>query len=203
MVSPRGSMEALAGAIAESGELPSETSVLLQEADSENDDADVSLPLLEITPVEVDNVTLRNTDLVGWITDSNGNRTGRVFHSEYEMEIQLELWTTKDDGYDPDELGEALRRAIYPYSSHGPDKSFEDGSGNPIEQITYFSIDSGNRADDLVQTPTVRRWSQQVELWGCEEFRTDQEYPVAGVEFPSSDSLSGDNNDTDSAISSQ
>lgn len=185
-------METVAKAIANSGQLPSDMSLLLQEADTRADDADVDLPLLEIQPVTVDNIVLHNTDLVGYVTDDDGNRTGRIYYSEYEMTISLDLWTTKDDGYDPDDLGERLREALYPYSSYGPQQPFLDDEQNPIDQITYFRLDSGERTDDLIQTPTVRRWSQEVELWGCEEFRTDEDY-ITNVTYPSS----GDLNDSD------
>jgi len=192
MVAPRDAMETVARSVAQSGKLPSEMSLLLQEADATADDADVDLPLLEITPVEVNNVVVHNTDLVGYVTDSNGNRTGRIYFSEYEMTISLDIWTTKNDGYDPDDLGEALRDALYPYSSYGPQQPFLDDEQNPIDQITYFRLANGERTDDLIQTPTVRRWSQEVELWGCEEFRTDEDY-IADVAYPES----GDYNDDD------
>lgn len=177
-------METIATAVAKSGELPSEMSLLLQEADSASDDADVDLPLLEVTPMDVDNVVVSNTDLVGYVTDDDGNRTGRIYYSEYEMTIQLDIWTTKDDGYNPDDLGASLRRALYPYSSYGPQQKFLDDNNNPIDQITYFRLVSGQRTDELIQTPTVRRWSQEVEVWGCEEFRTDEDY-IASVDYPS------------------
>jgi hypothetical protein len=194
MTSPRESMEIVARAVAQSGELPSEMSLLLQEADQSADDADVSLPLLEITPTQVDNVVVHNTDLVGYVTDSDGNRTGRIYFSDYEMSISIDIWTTKDGGYDPDELGERLREALYPYSSYGPQRPFLDDEQNPIEQITYFRLQDGERTDDLLQTPTVRRWSQEVELWGCEEFRTDEDY-IVDVSYPSDGDLNDDDGD--------
>jgi len=191
MVSPRDTMEIIETAVEESGKLPSEMSFLLQEADAQSDDADVSLPLLEVTPVNIEDVVVSNTDLVGYVTDDDGNRTGRIYYSEYEMTIQFDIWTTKHDGHDPDDLGEELRNALYPYSSYGPQQQFVDEDNNPIDQITYFRMSSGERVDDLVQTPTVRRWSQEVEVWGCEEFRTDEDY-IASVSYPSDGDLSSD-----------
>lgn len=194
MTSPREAMEAVARAIANSRELPADMSVLLQEADAESDDSDVDLPLLEIQPVDVDNVIVSNTDLVGYLTDDNGNRTGRIFYSDYEMTIELNIWTIADDGYDPDDLGERLRSALYPYSSYGPQQKFPDEQGNGIDQITYFRLGTGERTDDLIQTPTVRRWSQEVELWGCEEFRTDVDY-ITSVDYPADQELNDSDGD--------
>lgn len=192
MVSPRGSMEAVARAVANSDKLPSDMSLLLHEADTSADDADADLPLLEIQPVEVEHVVVSNTDLVGYVTDNNGNRIGRLFSSEYEMTISIDIWTTSDGGYDPDELGNRLREALYPHSSYGPQEPFFDEERSPIDQITYFRLGSGERTDDLIQTPSVRRWSQEVELWACEEFQTNEDY-IGTVTYPSS----GDLNDSD------
>lgn len=203
MVSPRDSLDAVVRAIANSGELPSEMSVITHEADQDHQDADVSLPLLEVQLLEADDVVVSNTDLVGWITDGNGNRIGRRYFSEYEMTLQLDLWTSADDDYDPDDLGEKLRSALYPYSSYGPADPFLDESQSPIDAISYFDIGTGERVDDLLQTPTVRRWSQDVELWAHEEFRTDEDYIVA-VNYPQDgdfvDSSDPGTIDTDSAI---
>lgn len=183
MVSPRDAMEAVATAVAKSGELPAELNLLLQEADQSNDDASVELPVMEVQPIEVDNVVVNNTDLVGYTTDDEGNRTGRVYFSDYEMTIQIQLWTTKGDGYDPDDLGERLRSALYPHSSYGPQEPFLDDNDDPIDEITYFRLLTGERTDDILQTPTVRRWSQEIALWGCETFSTNEDY-IVDVDYP-------------------
>lgn len=192
MVAPHEAMESVALAIAESGELPGEMSVLLHESDLESEDADVDLPLLEIQLQNVDDVIVDNTDFAGYVVDDDGNHVGRIFQSEYEMTLQLDIWTTTDDGYDPDELGRKLRDALYPYSSYGPQQDFINSEGSVVDTITYFRLDSGGRVDDLLRTPSVRKWSQEVELWGCEEFRTDEEYIVA-VDYPAP----GEFNDSD------
>lgn len=191
MVAPADAIDAVAKAVADSGNLPAETSVLLQEADAESDDSDIDLPLLEMQLMEAVNVTISNTDLVGFETDSNGNEIGRVYFSEYEMLVEVNLWTIADDGYDPNNLGESLREALYQYSSYGPGKDLVDDNGDPIETITYFRLGDGGRPDDLANTPTARKWSQEVELWACEEFRTQNDY-ITAVDYPSDGDFSGD-----------
>lgn len=195
MVTPKESLQAVALAIARSGKLPSEMSVLLEEADESSENADVDLPLLEIEIDGVDNVVVSNSDFVGYVTDDNGNHVGRVYHSEYEMTLDVQLWTTTDDGYDPDDLGERLRDALYPYSSYGPQQSFRDEDGSAIDQITYFTLGNGDRVDDLITSPTVRRWTQEVELWGCEEFRTNEDY-ITNVVYPSDGDFTESDNET-------
>lgn len=188
MVSPKDSLQAVARAVAESGELPNDMGVVMQEADPQSENADIDLPALEFRIDSMDNVIVHNTDFVGYSTDSNGNHIGRLYESEYEMTILIDIWTTPNDGYDPDELGERLRNALYPYSSYGPDESFLDEESAPIDDITYFTLDSGERTDDLLRTPSVRKWSQEVDLWAYEEFNTEEDY-IVSVDYPTASEL--------------
>lgn len=185
MVSPRDSLQAISLAVANAGELPAETSVLLEEADEESDNADIDLPLLEMRIDNVDNVVVSNTDFVGVKKDSNGNEVGRIYRSEYEMTVDMNIWTAaNNDTYSPDDLGEKLRSSLYQHSSYGPDDPFVDEDGNTITDITYFRLGDGERTDDLVQSPTVRKWSQEAELWAYESFNTDKDY-IVSVDYPS------------------
>jgi hypothetical protein len=183
MVAPADAMDAVAKAVADSGNLPDEMSVIMQEADIESDDSDIDLPLLEIQLLDAVNVNISNTDLAGYREDSDGNEIGRIYLSEYEMLIEVNIWTIAEDKYDPNTLGSSLRESIYQYSSYGPDKDLLDKDGEPIDHITYLRLGDGERPDDLTNTPTSRKWSQEVELWACEEFYTDEDY-IVDVEFP-------------------
>jgi hypothetical protein len=110
------------------------------------------------------------------------------------MTISIGIWTAENDNYDPDAMGKRLREALYPHSSYGPSRPFLDEENNPINGITYFRLAEGDRVDDLVQNPTVRRWSQEVELWGLEEFKTSEDY-IVGVNYPSSGDFNDSNDD--------
>lgn len=195
MVAPADSMKTVARAIANSGNLPSDMSLLLHEADADNQDADVDIPLLEIELVDSERVHPNNTDLVGWKVDDDDNRIGRIYHSEYELTLEIDVWTAANDDYDANEMGKAVRNALYPYSSYGPQQSFTDENGQPIDEIFRFVISDGTRSDDLIQTPTVRRWRQEVELWAYEEFETTEDY-IVNIDYPSSGDLSDDGDGT-------
>lgn len=183
MTTPKEALHAVARAISDSGKLPSDMGVVLREADETSDDADVDMPLLEIQIESSDYVVTNNTDRVGYVTDGNGNKVGRIFDAEYELTLRLDLWTIEDTPYNADELGAALRDALYPYSSYGPDKPFVDHDGNQIDKIGRFVINEGSRDDEFIRTPTVRRWTQTVELWACETFTTDED-TVLDVDTP-------------------
>lgn len=194
MVAPSNAMTAVARTIADSGELPSDMGLMLHEADPESEDADVEMPALEIELVESSRVHPNNTDLVGWTVDENGNRTGRIYRAEYELTLEIDVWTSTGDGYDANELGKAVRRALYPHSSYGDGEPFSDENGKQIDEIFRFVVSDGARADDLIQTPTVRRWRQEVELWAYEEFQTTEDY-IVDVNYPASGDFNDDDND--------
>lgn len=194
MVSPKESIDAVSRAVANSGELPAEMTLLKREADARSDDADVNLPTMEVQISSIDDVNISNTDFVDFVTDDSGNEVGRIFLSEYELTIDIDLWTIEKTSYDPDDLGRRLKKALYPYSSYGPSEDFTDSDGNKIEQITYFRLGDAERADDLVQDPTVRKWSQTVELWAYESFRTTKDY-IVSVDYPADGDLSSTQND--------
>lgn len=187
-------MQAVARGIADAGVLPDDMGLVLHEADLESEDANVAMPTLEIQLTNNDRVHLHNTDLVGWTTDVDGNKAGRVYHAEYELTLEINIWTAAGGDHDANELGNKLRNALYQYASHGPGQKFTYDDGERIDDIFRFEISTGARADDLIQTPTVRRWRQEVELWAYEEFTTTEDY-IVDVNYPSSGDFNDDDDD--------
>jgi hypothetical protein len=45
----------------------------------------------------------------------------------------------------------------------------------------HFDLLDAFRADDLVQTPTVRRWRQRAEVYGAQEYVEQEQPPVTSV----------------------
>ena len=89
MVAPADTMGLVARNIADDDHLPDEMSVLFHEADVENEDADVDLPLLEIQLTNSDRVKINNSDLAGFVVDESPPspnvdeaKTGRIYHGE-------------------------------------------------------------------------------------------------------------------------
>lgn len=183
MVSPKDSLEAVERAVKRSDKLPDQTSYLLEEVDAEGSDADVSLPVVEMELIASERVRPNNSDLVGYKTDASGNRIGRVYHSQYEMSVEINIWTAEGGSHDPDDLGERLREALYMHSTNGPARPFRDVNERPIDSIIRFQLGDGERADELVQSPTLRRWRQEIELWGHDEFTTSDD-TILEVDFP-------------------
>lgn len=175
-------------ALDDSDDLPRSVNYLVQEADMDGHDADVKIPVVQITPVSSARITDFNTDAVERITDGSGNEIGRRYHAEYQMVIQIDVLTV-DDRTDDNELirslTNSLRNALYQYDSAGPSTKLE-------ESVWRFVVDEGERIDDLTMTPTLRRWRQDVTVWSYEVFDTTEDY-IVDVNTPQASEF----NDTD------
>lgn len=179
MVTPSEVLSAIERSLQSNSSVPDELSYLLHEADSSSSDADVTLPLVEIQITNNDRVHLLNTEFAGYKTDDNGNQTGYVYHSEYELLLQIDVWTASGGDHEVNNLGDIVRNALYTHSSFGPQQPFADENGDDIDEIFRFSMEEETRADDLISTPTIRRWRIDAEVWAYEQFTTDEDYIVS------------------------
>lgn len=184
MATPHEILTKLRDTLDESSEVPDSVNYLVAEYDSSGKDANVELPVVQLTAVGVVNLNEFNTDLVGYVTDNDGNQVGRRYHSEYQMNVQLDVMTvdgrTKtNESIEP--LTRTVRNELYSYDSAGPDEEID-------EDIWRFHVDDAERSDDLSTTPTIRRWRQDVSCWSYESFDTTDDY-TANVNFPDEDSI--------------
>lgn len=191
MTAPSDVLDHIQRALEDNGGIPSSVSYLTHEADSDGADADVKLPIVQITPVSSARIRAFNTDKVGYTTDNNGNQTGIVYDAEYEMMVQVDVLSVDDrtdSAEEIDPLTNSVRTALYEYDSAGPGKLFEDSDGNPDEDVWQVELDEGERADDTAMTPPLRRWSQDLTVWANEEFKTTEDY-ITAVDLPDEDAV--------------
>lgn len=181
-LNPDDAVSAVRNTVEQSGKLPAELSYVEQEPGDE--ERDIHLPALILHPLSAIRIVDHNTDFDGYVTDSNGNRTGRVFTAEYRLDIQLDIWTASGSSYDERTLGNALHTALYPHDSNGPGKSLIGDDGQPIESVWKFRLNDGEQANDLTGTPTLRRWRQDVSMWAYHRFDTTADYSST-VSYPS------------------
>lgn len=195
MVTPLEALNRLKYGLEQSGELPDSVTYIVQEADFDGTNANLKLPVIQLTPVTSARITDFNTDQVSVVEDDNGNAIGRRFHAEYQMTIQIDVLTvdgrTRDDE-SIQSLSDSIRRALYQYDSAGIDNPVPDKNGKATDSIWRFVSNQGQRADDESMNPTLRRWRQDVDLWSYEEFTTTEDY-IVSVNIPED----GDMNDTD------
>lgn len=151
---------------------PDNLDVILREPDTEGADAQKTLPLLYIELSETDRSTHHTTDRVGTAIDESTDEGQIVYGIDWEAEVTIEVWTVDGSGESVDALGEQVRRALSTYDSHLSGEPFRDDTGDAVDDITYFALQSGERADDLTQTPTVRRWRETATIYATRYVKT-------------------------------
>jgi len=151
-------------------------------------------PIVTLQPTGTIRNDQHNTDLVGYTTDANGNRTGRIFEAIFDMDVQLDIWVAAgNDQLDASELGGDLQRALFQHDSSMVDRPFPDGEGGTIDAISEFVVGDGRRQDDL-SGPGVRRWRQDLSARFTSRVTTEDEY-VEEVDTPTDAEASGGDGD--------
>lgn len=192
---PQTTIEAVIRSIKDSGRMPAEMSYLGYAPDVEGDDSDVTLPLIAVRPMYKVRLTPHNSDFKEYKTDSQGNHIGRIYASEYRLDLEVSIWTAAGSSYDVDDLGNDVRLALYKHDSSGPGLPLERSDGSPIEAIWKARVEEGQPSNDLTYTPALRRWREELTLWAYHEFDTTEDY-VATVSYPADGEMT-DENDND------
>lgn len=169
---PREVIEVVVNAVKQSGRLPDSTNYVGYEPNIDTDA--IKLPLLEVVTTSEARISDHNTDEQGEILDDEGNSVARVFHAMYQLSIEVNIWTAEGSRYDPNVLGDEVFAALYNYDSAGPSKKLAD-------EIWRVRVGDGSPDEDFSTSPTLRRWSQEVDIWAYETFTTDEDYIVSVV----------------------
>jgi|APHM01.1.fsa_nt_gi hypothetical protein len=182
MVTQQKAREHIARAVLTDPRMPSELDFLLQEADSSGSDAYKTLPLLLVEFESTSRPDHRNSNLVGYKQNNAGERIAEVFEREWEATAHIELWTADGSDYDVDELADTLISILYGYETKTTDDPFLDENGDTVDGLWHFELQDGFRADDLVQTPSVRRFRQVAHVYGAHEYVSEEIPPVEVVD---------------------
>ena len=193
MSSPDDVLDGVIESIKDNDELSCVSSFLKYEADTQGEDADIKLPLIQLKPIDVDFINQWNTDRVGYIVEENSIgeefRTGEVYHNEYTMTVEIDLWVAAQSKYDVNELGTSLREWLYshdngsislPVPNGNGEYIIEDEDGNRIRpnRVWGFEIETAERVDDTTFSPTIRRWRYVVDINAYEVYETGEKSPV-------------------------
>jgi len=200
MVRPDEVLESIAVAIKDSDRLPNSTTYSVYEVDVDGGQSNLRPPIVEITTDSVIRSQPHNTDLVGMATDDNGNEIGYIYRSKFTMPFQIDVWTAEGDSFDPYEIGESVRYALYQYDDQQVGDPLKDPSdtSQPLDSVDKFMVNDGSVRNDLSMTPALRRWRQTGEVWFHETVNTAEEYGaedfIAEVKSPEDgdSSVSGD-----------
>lgn len=160
---PQQALDAIVRALQQSSTF-SAADYLTADPDLSNTNNRLSSPFVAAQPVGTVRVDSMNSDRVGYVTDTDGNRTGRVYEAPFDMDVQLDIYVAAgDDDHDATVLGGDLRDALYVHDAGGPGREFPDGDGGTLSEIRHFDVGSGQRADDL-SGPGIRRWRHESEI---------------------------------------
>lgn len=169
-------LNSMSTALSESGSLPDRMTYTTFEIDQTGGQANVRPPIVEMSVIDSIRVQPHNTDFVGFKTDDDGNQTGRIFAAQFELSVQIDVWTAAGDNYDPYELGSTVRSVLYEYDTHmvgNPLPDPDDPSQN-MSEIEYLRVGDGSVANDLSMSPALRRWRQTADVWFRETITTDE-----------------------------
>lgn len=198
MVRPDTTLESVVTALRESERLPDATTYSIYEVDSDGGQSNLRPPIVEITTVDVVRSNAHNTQQIGFATDNAGNHIGRIYEAEFEMPVEIDVWTAEGGQYDPHEIGESVRYALYQYDAQqrGDPLPDPDDPSTALDGVVRFTMNDGGVRNDLSMTPALRRWRQTGEVWFTETVNTAEEYGaedyVANVVTPSGDDATGD-----------
>lgn len=171
MVAPQTVLESLATALHESGRLPDETTYATLELDADGAQSDVEPPIVELTLANLACILDRNTELVGYETDANGNHIGRIYRENFELQAQLDCLTADGSQYDAREMGQQLRAALAQYDSAKlADPLPDPETGTPLSAVWHVSAEGSSRPNDLSMTPALRRTQTEVVCRFSEEY---------------------------------
>lgn len=173
MVSHREAVEVIRDTIDRDNRIPDAMSYVIHEPDTEGAQANVSLPLIVFEILDTTRDDQNNSNFKEYVYNSKGQQVGRIFEEKWQMSLQMGIWTADGSDYNADELAATLRTVLYDYDVKGPDKTFQDDQGDPVPDIWNFTLEDTERADDLTQTPTIRRVRVSAQVYGAEQYRQD------------------------------
>jgi len=178
MARPDTVLDGVVTALKESDRLPDSTTYSIYELDSDGGQANLRPPVVEVTTTDVVRSSAHNTDFVEYATDTQGNEIGRIFRSKFEMPFQIDVWTAEGGQYDPHEIGEEVRYALYQYDDQQRGDPLPDPSdpSTKLDEVVKFMMSDGGVRNDLSMTPALRRWRQTGEVWFYETVNTAVEY---------------------------
>lgn len=157
-------------------QVPELTTVLHREADVT--DNEVRFPHGEIVVVSNVRSDQWNTDLVGYATDNQGNRIGKIFDALFEnTELQMNIWLgVPSDDHDIQSLGNTLERGMRKYDDQQHSAALPDGAGGTLSAIGSFNISEGGTLPFENANPPMRGYQVPVILSFTDRINTADEY---------------------------
>lgn len=178
MVQPQEIIDAIVSELENSAEITSEANFLGFEPDIDSNP--VKLPLVQVSSETKVNVDENNSNFIEFTTDQDGNNTGRRFQTLYTQEFEVASWTAQGSKFESHEVGDAVRRALLPLTTSGPEKPLVNPeTGEELDDVWNVRLLETQRTDDLGTSPTLRQRTEIVEVSASEQYVIEADEPAA------------------------
>ncbi len=176
-------LESLITVCRQSERLPAAVTYASIELDTE-DHANVSPPIIEFTPTNVEKDSSRNTELVGREFDDDGRPIGYRFTQWFTADVNAQVLTVSQTDYTHRELSNALAESLAVYRSDAPfpvhqalpDPDTPDGALSDVNWLYLRGFEPDN---EFSMSPSTRERSFPIEIGFTHELSTSE----LGIEY--------------------
>ena len=138
----------------------------------------IKLPVVNVVANSKQDVGRMNSDQIGFVTDSDGNRVGRKYADLFEATFTVSVLTAAGSSFDTYKIRNDVKDALYQHDPKGPDQPLVDEEGTTLDDVWDIRFLDENENDNTTTTPTLRRWEQQLIVAGSEQYTVTGEDPV-------------------------
>lgn len=175
MVHAQTVVRAVAHRLRDSGRLPRDTTYVAIEMDPRGEQSDVTLPAVELVMADLDRITTHNSDFARYETDDQGNYIGKVYRSNFEMDLHINCLAASGSSQDSKEMAQEVRGALARNDSRKWNERLPDPDSDGLLSGVYrFEVGGGQRTNDFTMTPSLRRTRTSVSCRFSDEFSTSE-----------------------------
>lgn len=140
-----------------SGALPSGTVTASKRLDGEGEDANVTLPVIELAPVDVRRDQSLNSDVHGYETNNSGDQIGKIYLYHFTMPVEIDVMTASTSTHDHRTMTRSIREILSEYDTRSGDSDLPDPN-NANQTLSGISLEVGNRepVHDFSTSPALR-----------------------------------------------
>jgi len=194
-------LDGIAEALDSVGAHPEAVKYATLELDDSGEHANVSLPVIEIAPTQIERNTDHNTNKVGYETNDDGERIGRIYEYGFDMILTVDHITAPQTRHTSRTLEQQTKEHLGIYDTRMIDADLpHPETGSPLSSVNIvvgadepannFSSSPSLRIERLTLSATFTHEIRETELRGAQT-------PITAVQTPSAD---GTNPDGTSAV---
>lgn len=120
-------------------------------------------PVVVLKPLSSSRVTAWDSDLVGYTTDANGDRTGRIYKAAWNMSIEAHILVASgNENHDARSVGLDFVEALLPFDDQEEGRDLPDPESNDTLDVDHFSVGDGEPDNDIGGVG-VRKWRNELD----------------------------------------